>query len=231
MSPFSVISLSQTGFGAGYSYMSTTPNQPGADENLDRLLQRAAEGDSDAFGQLVEEFRDGIRDFAERRIDRQLQKRIDASDVVQQTLVKAHRRIKEFVERRPMPLKVWLLKTAMEQLRDERVKHLKRERRAATREVGLPHQTSIVLARQLATHSTPSEVAMRREQQKTVADTIERMGRADSDVLFLRHIDDLKFDEVGAILEITAAAARKRYARAIVRLRNLCVERGITSGI
>lgn len=198
---------------------------------IDELTARAAIGDAAAFGEMVKLFEQDIHRFVASRIDAKLQRRFTASDIVQETFLKAHQRIRDFEQRRPMPFKIWLMKTAMEQLRDNRVKHLKREVRSVNREVGFPHRSSLALAGKLASHSTPSEIVVKREQQTAVAKAVERIGNSDRDILLLRHIDDLKFNEIAAILEINAATARKRYARAIVRLRQLCIDDDIESEI
>lgn len=206
-------------------------NEPDELAEVDALVTQAARGSGDAFTAIVQLFEAEIQRFIARRMDVQLAKRLDASDIVQQTFLKAHRRLADFAERRPMPLRTWLIKTAMELLRDERVKHLKRERRAASREVALPQQTSVMLARRLATQTTASEFVMKREQQNAVARMIDRIKPAEREVLLLRHVDELRFDEIGNLLDINAAAARQRYARAIVSLRALCVENNIDSEI
>lgn len=206
-------------------------DHPEPDSQLECLIVRAANGHARSFEELVNVHERELREFIDRRLDHPLRKRVGASDVVQQTFVEAHRRIKEFAARRPMPFKVWLMKTAIEQLRDERVKHLKRERRTANREVELPTHSSLVLAHQLAGGSAPSQLAMKRERQRALAGLIERMSSADRDVLLLRHVDNLRFEDIGKVLEINAATARKRHARAIVRLRQLCIDNGIGSDI
>ena len=89
----------------------------------------------------------------------------------------------------------------------------------------------MVLAEQLATHSTASQEMMRREEMQRVSDVIAAMPSADREILLLRHHDELKFDEIGSLLEITAVSARKRYARALIRLQRMCTDAGIISNI
>lgn len=192
------------------------------------LAGLAADGDSTALRTLLESQRPQLQRFIEMRIDAQLRRRVDASDVLQETFLRAHQKLGDYLERRPMPLRVWLLRTAMDQLRDARIKHLKRQRRAGEREIVLADHSSMVLAEQLATHSTASKEIMRREEMQRVADVIDSMPPGDREILLLRHHEDLKFEEIGSLLEITAVNARKRYARALLKLQRLCTEMGIS---
>ena len=54
------------------------------------------------------------------------------------------------------------------------------------------------------------------------------MATSDRKVLELRHLDRLRFDEIGRHLDITADSARKRYAGAVVRLQRLCADSGLS---
>lgn len=192
------------------------------------LAERAAGGDSTAFDQLVGEHRAALHRFVELRIEAKLRTRVDASDVVQETLVRAYRQLPGYVERRPMPFRLWLLKTAVDLTRDLRIKHLKRLRRSLEREVAWPNQSSMLLAQNLSRQKSPSALAIQKEQLQAVAALICGMRERDREVLVLRHIEDLKFEEIGSILELTTVTARKRYARALLRLQELCSEHGIS---
>ncbi|MEM9659257.1 MAG: sigma-70 family RNA polymerase sigma factor, partial [Planctomycetota bacterium] len=159
-----------------------------------------------------------------------LRARVGASDIVQESMIEAQRRLSDFDDRRPMPFRVWVLKLAAERLAQARIKHLVRQRRAAGREVRLPERSSMALAAHLAEHSTPSEHVMRMERNKAVAEQIGCLKESHREILVLRHMDELNYEEIGAMLEISAATARQRYVRALMRLRSLCAAAGLTSG-
>lgn len=50
-----------------------------------------------------------------------------------------------------------------------------------------------------------------------MAAAVEALADADREVLLLRHVDNLPYDEVGVLLRIDPATARKRYGRTLVR--------------
>ena len=194
------------------------------------LLRRARHGDADAIDALLSPLRVQLLRFVELRLDRPLRARLDASDIVQESFIEAQRRLADFDDRRPMPFRIWLLKLTAERLAKARVKHLVRQRRAAGREVPLPERSSMALAAQLAHHSTPSEHAIRIERKKAVAEQVSRLKESQREILMLRHVDGLNYEEIGLMLAINAATARQRYVRALMRLRTLCVAAGLTSG-
>ena len=56
---------------------------------------------------------------------------------------------------------------------------------------------------------------------------VARLGDADREILALRHAQDLSFAEIGCLLEVEPAAARKRFGRALIRLQKLLIEEGV----
>ena len=51
-----------------------------------------------------------------RRIEPSLRSRVDPSDVVQEAQLDAALRLSDFIERRPMPFRLWILRTAIQRL-------------------------------------------------------------------------------------------------------------------
>jgi len=78
------------------------------------------------------------RRFVELRLDRKLRRRLDASDVVQETQLEAASRLADFLERSPMPFHLWLRKTAYQRLLMIHRQHLDAARRDIQREVPRP---------------------------------------------------------------------------------------------
>jgi RNA polymerase sigma-70 factor (ECF subfamily) len=193
------------------------------DDEMEPLLVKASGGDQSAFDRLFHRFRSELRQFIDVRLDRRLRSRFDASDVVQEAQLEAFRRLNEFLARRPMPFRVWLHKTAHQRLARLRRDHLKTAKRAADRERELPDQPSAVVVRKLvgAASLSPSQHLARREAGEQVHRALTELPEADREILLMRTVDGLSYDEAACILEIEPAAARKRYGRALLRLRRL----------
>src|SRR5579872_4621019 len=71
-----------------------------------RLLEKAAAGDLTAFDALFARNREPLRQLIELRLDRKLKRRVDPSDVIQETHVAALRRFDDFLARRPMAFRL-----------------------------------------------------------------------------------------------------------------------------
>jgi RNA polymerase sigma-70 factor (ECF subfamily) len=74
---------------------------------------------------------------------------------------------------------------------------------------------------------TPGRRLIREERRRLLGTAIERMDEVDREVLGLRYIDGLAFDEIAAVLEIGLSAAKMRHLRALERLRPLLEELGV----
>jgi RNA polymerase sigma-70 factor, ECF subfamily len=200
---------------------------PGSAET-DRLLQAAADGDQRAFAELFARYRPYLDRIIALRLETRSQARFDASDVVQETQLEVFRRLGEFLQRRPMPFRLWLRKTAIERLLKLRERHVEAKRRTVQREVPLPEGSSLLLAqRLLAAGSTPSQRLSRRELAGRVNRALARLPDLDREVLLMRHFEGLPYEEMGLTLEIAPAAARKRYGRALLRVQKLLIEDGL----
>jgi len=196
--------------------------------DTDSLLRQAHAGDQRAFEQLFARYRPFLHQVIALRLDPKLRPRIDPSDVVQETQLEVFRRLGDFLERQPMPFRVWLRKTACERLLKLREHHVDAARRSVRREVPLPERSSLLLAQQLlAAGSTPSQQFSRREIARRMNDALAQLPEADREVLLMRNFEGLSYEEVGAALEIAPAAARKRYGRALLRLQQLLIDGGL----
>ena len=186
---------------------------------LQRLAVRAAGGDDTAFAELFGHFRAHLKQFIELRLDQRVRRRVDPSDVLQETQMEVHRRLPDFLKREPMPLKVWLRRTAHEQLIRAHEKHLKADRRSVRREAQLANRSSVMLAKRFAaTDPPPGQRMLDEERVQIVAQAIDGLPELDREILIMRNVEDLNFNEIAVSLDIEPAAARKRFGRALLRL-------------
>ncbi len=193
------------------------------------LLRQVDAGDRAAFEQLFARHRAGLRRFVDLRLDPRVRARVDPSDVVQETHLEAYRRLADYLARRPMPFRVWLRRTAHERLLMIRRRHVRAERRSVRREAPLPDRSSLLLAERLvASGATPAQQLHRRELVPRVRRALAGLAEADAEILLMRDYEELSYQEIAAILDIDAAAARKRYGRALLRLHKVLTDTGLT---
>jgi RNA polymerase sigma-70 factor, ECF subfamily len=203
-------------------------NPPAPDSaDTQELLEQAAQGDRRAFERLFARYRDYLRQIIEMRLEPQLRARVDASDVVQEAQLEAFRRLGDYLQRRPMPFRLWLRKTACERLLMLRRQH-EAACRAVGREAALPEESSLQLARQLlASVSTPSQQAVREEVAEQVRRAVAGLSEPDREILLMRNVEGLSNQDAAAVLQINPVAASQRYGRALLRLRKLLIAAGV----
>jgi RNA polymerase sigma-70 factor, ECF subfamily len=210
--------------------MNTSPT---TDPEIDGLLRDAAEGDLTAVRCLLERHRDRLRRMIAARMDRRLAPRLDPSDVVQETLADAARKLPDYLRDRPLPFYPWLHRLAADRLARTHRDHVASTVRGIGREEpfdGPSHDEATVarlVDRMTANDTTPGRRAAREERQLLLAAAIARMDEADREVLGLRYLDQLAFDEIAAVLEIGLSAVKMRHLRALERLRGLLEELGV----
>jgi len=194
-------------------------------DDLDPLLRRAAQGDQESWRTLLERYEKRLRRMVALRLDARLQARLDPSDVLQEAYLEAWKRLDEYLQKPAMPFFLWLRLTAGQKLVELHRHHLGTRMRAAGREVSLnrcilPEASSAVLAAQLLGHDPrPSEVAVRAERKARLQEVLDGMDPLDREVVALRHFEQLSNAETARVLDLTEAAASKRYIRALQRLR------------
>jgi RNA polymerase sigma-70 factor (ECF subfamily) len=197
-----------------------------APPDTDELLRRTGAGDRDARGALLGRHRDRLRRMVALRLDPRLAARVDPSDVVQEVLVEADRRLDRYARERPLPFYPWLRQLAWDRLADQHRRHVRAGRRTVAREEvrfgRLPDSSAEELAnRILGRGESPSSGMRRDEQRERVRAALEALAEADREVLVLRYLEQLSARDVGAVLGVSEEAAKKRALRALQRLRAL----------
>jgi RNA polymerase sigma-70 factor (ECF subfamily) len=200
--------------------------------NAAALLVRAAGGDRDAWGALLAQHAARLRRVALFRLNPQLQRRIDAADVLQETFVAATERRAEYFQAPGRSLFLWLRWMVGNTLLNLHRHHLDVQMRDPRREesFGGPggHATDATreaLAAQLTRGVPgPATAAGRAELHARLTEALSRMDATDREVLALRHYEQLTSTETAQVLGIQERAAAKRYGRALERLREMLEE-------
>jgi RNA polymerase sigma-70 factor (ECF subfamily) len=196
--------------------------QPEAEE----LMRRIQKGDPSAIDELLKRHRRRLRRMVAVRIDPRLSARVDPSDVVQDALLEATRKLQDYVRERPLPFYPWLRQLAWNRLIDLHRRNVLAQARSVTREVRwdmeLSDQSVADLASGLiASGTSPSGQLQRREFRDWLRDRLARLSERDREVLVLRHLEELSVNEIAAVLNISVEAVKKRHVRALKRLRDL----------
>lgn len=191
------------------------------------LLDEVAQGSPGALDRLLAAHRRELLDYVRLRLSRQLSARLDPSDVVQEVQLTVAQRIDDYLQRRPMPFPIWLRKTALERLANLR-KHHTRGRRTPQAEAVLPDQTSLALIKSLIDpRYSPSQSLVAAETATEIKLALAELPEADREILLMRQLEGTQFNEIAQILEIEPAAARKRFGRALLKLKEVMSRKGL----
>jgi len=191
------------------------------------LLDQARQGDQAAVEQLLAQHREPVRRMIDLRLDPAIAARVEASDVVQDVLLEASRRLDGYLAHPALPFHLWLRHIAKDHLIDAHRRHRLAQRRGVDREqplvpAALAGRSSVELAGQLMDpERTPASAAIQQEMERRLHQAITALEEDDREVILMRHFEQLSNQEVAAVLGLTEPAASMRYLRAMRRLRAL----------
>jgi RNA polymerase sigma-70 factor (ECF subfamily) len=199
---------------------------PTGPDDTDHLLKNAASGDTEAIQILLERHRARLRRMIALRLDDRLAARVDASDVVQEALADAARKLADYAHHRPLPFYPWLHRLAAERLAEVHRRHRQSKARSVAREEAVVFawpdgSAQLMVNRLTADDTTPGHALLREEQRRQLRAALEVLAPIDREVLMMHYLEDLSFPEIAAILAIGEGAAKMRHLRALRRIRAL----------
>jgi RNA polymerase sigma-70 factor (ECF subfamily) len=193
--------------------------------NPDRLLQEARKGDEGTLGRLLELYRRYLTLLARVQIGQRIQGKADASDLVQETFLEAHRNFPRFGGESEAQLVCWLRQILAAKLADLMRRYLGAQGRDVRleRDIGDAFdRSSIMLDRGLvAVQSSPSQQAARREQAVLLADALDLLPDDYREVIVLRHLEGLTFPQVATRMKRSLDSVEKLWMRGLARLRQI----------
>jgi RNA polymerase sigma-70 factor (ECF subfamily) len=187
-----------------------------------QLLAEARQGSDNALGKLLEHYRPYLGLIARLKADQQMRRKIDDSDLVQDTCLSAHKDFARFRGSTEKEFTAWLREimahAAANLFRDHQ--RQKRDIRNERHLYTLLSQSSQRLERALSTtDSSPSLRAERRERAVLLANALAELPDDYREVIVLRELEGKSVSEVAEAMERTPNAIQKLWARAVVQLR------------
>ncbi len=196
------------------------------------LLLEAREGDNRAVEHLLDRHRDSLRRMIGMRLDQRILRRVDVSDVVQDVMIEANRRLQDYLANPVMAFHLWIRQIAKDRIIDAHRRHRGSAKRSVDREQQLAFQgdvdqSTIDLAAQLCDRElTPAAEATQRELAMRIQAAIAQLEDRDREIVLMRHYEQLSNQEIAQALELTEPAASMRYLRALKRLRAVLNQTG-----
>jgi RNA polymerase sigma-70 factor (ECF subfamily) len=186
------------------------------------LLEQARQGDREALGRLLQAQRAALHRQAERRLDRRIAVRVDASDIIQQTFLEAHRSFPQFAGQDARQLIAWL-ETILDHkvagaIRDHAL--LQKRNVHQDRSMDDSHRGMAALKQKLdAGLSTPSQKAMRGEQEQLLMQALSALPDDQREAVRLRHLEGWALADIARQMGRSPAATAGLIKRGMQALR------------
>lgn len=192
----------------------------------DTLLAQAKTGSSESLGRLLQLYRNYLRILVVAQLEAKLRSRVSPSDVVQETFFEAHRDFTKFRGETTPEFLGWLRRILVNNLHTVIEKHVLAGKRDVRREISvdrlgaaLEKSTMRLEAILPDPGATPSVHLQRREMRSELADQLAALPADYREVIVMRHLEGLPFEEIGVRMERSAGAVRMLWLRAIKQLR------------
>ena len=173
------------------------------------LISRARGGDRDAFGELVEQYRDNVYRLAYRMCGNAY----DADEAAQEAFVAAWRALPNF--RGDAKFSTWLYRLTTNAAIDV----MRREKRHQT--VGDGEMMDLA-----DDADSPQETVERTEQQEAVQKALATLSEEYREVLLLRYMEELDYAEIAEVLQLPSGTVKSRINRAKAALKTALLKSG-----
>jgi RNA polymerase sigma-70 factor, ECF subfamily len=176
----------------------------------DELVRRLRAGEEAAYEALLARFQQPVYNLAFRLLSNPG----GASDVVQEVFLKVFRNVGHF--RRQSSLKTWIYRITVNEAHNQRRWFF----RHRSREVGLDDETDEGGSRTVADSGrSPFDCAFDREKHELIENALARINPLFREVVVLRDIEDLSYEEIAEVLQISLGTVKSRIMRGREALR------------
>jgi RNA polymerase sigma-70 factor (ECF subfamily) len=208
-------------------------DQASTNDAVAKQIAAVRQGDSQSLGDLLQLYQNYLTILATTQLDRRLRRRMSKSDLVQETMLAAHRDFGNFRGVSEGELMAWLRQILSNCLSHAIEKNVYAKKRDIRREFTLDHvgsrfDDSLARLSNLVTDkaASPSEVIMRRESTAELFDQLAKLKESYRQVIVYRNLQSLSFDEIAERMGIKSGAARMLWVRAIAKFKSICEEEG-----
>jgi RNA polymerase sigma-70 factor (ECF subfamily) len=188
------------------------------------MITAAQKAEPGAVERLLEVYRHYLRFVARTCLTSALAGKADASDVVQETLLKAHQNFLSFRGSSEREFAAWLRQILAQNVA-QLVRHFRSAGRDAERERSIEdlvsRSSNVFAGIAAASGTSPSMAAERRDTGVVLAAAMEELSDDQREIIFLRHVEELSWAEIAVRMNRSQDSARMLWARALKKLRPL----------
>lgn len=197
-----------------------------ASSRIHGLLKQAQAGDVAARNELLESCRNYINLLARTHVETWMNGKVDASDLVQQTLLEAYAGFSSFEGKSEAEWLAWIKQILAHNTQDfiRQFRTAKRDAKKEVRRHGQAANRSSPLMDLPAELQSPSQVMIQSEQELELANAISQLPEDYQDVIQLRNLQRLPFEDVAERMGRSRGAVQMLWARALKRLQEILGE-------
>lgn len=196
-------------------FMDLPPLRP-----LSELLA-AARADHQRRDELFAACRSYLGVLARAQIETWLRAKVDASDLVQETLLEAHRDFERFTGQTDQQWLAWLRRILAHNAADFVRRFKGTAKRVATRERSIiqhRQQSTFLAVDPVAPGDTPSQQLILADRQLALTEAIAQLAPDHQEVVMLRNVQRLPFDEIAQRMGRSRPAVQMLWMRALKKL-------------
>jgi RNA polymerase sigma-70 factor (ECF subfamily) len=208
--------------------MSSMPNEPpssGRAAEAEQLLAGARNGDTDALGMLLELYRGYLKQLARKQLRGDLPGKVDGSDLVQETFLRAQRTFADFRGQTEADLLAWLRQILVRNVaacvRRYRLAQLRDLRRERSIEPAGEQSSRAGRNWLVDSGDSPSKQAAQNEEGVLLVSALDQLPELYREILVMRHLEGLTFPEISARTGRTCGSIQKIWVRALKRLHRM----------
>ncbi len=191
-----------------------------------QLVVASKQGDNEALGRLLEQYRGYLLMLAHRYLSDRLRRRVDPADIVQLTYLEAKRDLPAFRGETPAEFAGWLRGMLKNNVATAVTRHVTTQKRSLTREVDASPRPGSDSAgawiQQLPGSTTsPSGVAIRSEAVMALLESLHELPETQAEAIRLRYMEGLPLAEIVERMGKSDTAVAGLLKRGLQKLRTI----------
>lgn len=181
------------------------------DQQTTTLLLQAREGSNDAMNRLFDHVAVRLLALIRLRMGSELRRRMESRDILQASMIKAFKHLDQLKAEDSESLMAWLARIAENEIRDQ-IENQSRKPRDMDRNVPIKDEGQERLQAQV--QSQVSHVILGDEMER-LEEALEGLDPEHREVILLRKMEELSYEEIGRRMGKSADACRVLLARAM----------------
>lgn len=175
----------------------------------------------EALANFFAKHRAELQRLIKLRLDRRVARRVDTSDIIQEAFFESCNRLPAYLEAPMTPPLAWVRRLARQVVTRVQREHLDAQKRDIRRETYGADDAPIELGNLSDAISPPVNKVARKELQQKIMDLVQRMSENDREIIMMVHVENRTIREAAMELDIPLETAKKRYRRALIKLKQL----------